>query len=148
MCIRDSLFLLADGRVFYAGGQFGGNNGMQPSLWELDTGHTTAVPGLHEPDSRNQAASVLLPPAQDQHVMILGGGGPDHHHGGVVTGVKDVRIVDLAAAAPAYQAAAPMHHARMHLCATLLPDRTVLANGGAALEENAAVAALLSLIHI
>lgn len=141
------LFLLADRRIFFSGGHYGETYNMLPLLWEPATGHTTTVHGLHEPNSRNQAASVLLPPAQDQHVMIMGGGGPDHHHGGVVAGTKDVRIVDLAAAAPAYRPEAPMHHARMHLCATLLPDRTVLANGGAALEENAAVAALEAEIY-
>ncbi|MGH3913789.1 MAG: galactose oxidase-like domain-containing protein [Pseudonocardiaceae bacterium] len=136
------LFLLRDGRVFYSGGQFGGNNGVPPSLWDLTSGATTAVHGLTAPEMRNQAASVLLPPAQDQQVMIMGGGGADHHGGGVVAGVQDACIVDLDAAAPAYQPTAPMHRARMHLCAVLLPDRTVLASGGAALEENAAVAAL------
>jgi len=133
------LFLLADGRVFYAGGQFGGNNGMPPSLWELDTGHTTTVPGLHEPDSRNQAASVLLPPAQAQQVMIFGGGGFATHHGPAAA-LADTRIVDLDAPAVDYRPGAPMHHARMHLCAVLLPDWTVLATGGSAMEETAQTA--------
>jgi len=135
------LFLLDDGRIFFSGGNFAGNNGVPPSIWELSSGATTAVHGLTAPDMRNQAASVLLPPAQDQRIMIVGGGGPEHH-GGVVAGVKDANVVDLAAATPTYRAVAPMNHARMHLCAVLLPDRTVLATGGAALEENAAVAAL------
>jgi hypothetical protein len=137
------LFLLRDRRICYAGGHWGGNFGVHPSVWNLSTGAVTVVPGLTAPDMRNQAASVLLPPAQDQRVMIVGGGGPqDHHHGGPVAGVKDVCIVDLTAATPAYRAVAALQHARMHLCATLLPDRTVLVTGGAALEENAAVAAL------
>ncbi|MEE2031886.1 galactose oxidase-like domain-containing protein [Rhodococcus chondri] len=129
------LFLLADGRIFYTGGQYGGNNGMRPSLWDLGTGQTTIVAGLADPGSRNQAASVLLPPAQDQKVMILGGGGFDLHS--PAPALADTRIVDLDDGAPVYQAGPPMMHARMHLSAVLLPDRTVLATGGSAMEEMA-----------
>ncbi len=35
----------------------------------------------------------------------------------------------------------------MHLCATLLPDRTVLVNGGAMMEESAADAVLEAEIY-
>ena len=38
--------------------------------------------------------------------------------------------------APVYVPGPLMHHARMHLCATLLPDRTVLVNGGSGMEES------------
>jgi hypothetical protein len=68
------LFLLADGRVFYNGGQYGGNNGVRPAIWDLNTNATTDVGGLLFPSVRNQSASVLLPPAQSQRVMIVGGG--------------------------------------------------------------------------
>ncbi|WP_448613376.1 galactose oxidase-like domain-containing protein [Modestobacter sp. URMC 112] len=134
------LVVLADGRVFFTGGNYGGNNGVPPSVWDLATGATTAVGGLHVPGMRNQAASVLLPPAQDQRVLIVGGGGVDGH--GHAPAVADASVVDLTEAAPAYHAVQPLHAARMHLCATLLPDRTVLVNGGAAMEEDATVAAL------
>jgi hypothetical protein len=136
------VFLLRSGRVYYSGGQYGANNGALPATWEVDSGAVTIVPGLTAPDMRNQAASVLLPPAQDQRVMIMGGGdtAPEHHQ--EVHAVPDACVVDFNAAVPAYHPVAPMHHARMHLCAVLLPDRTVLVNGGSALEENAAVAAL------
>ncbi len=136
------LFLLRDGRVFYSGGQYGGNNGVHPSTWDLSSGATTVVHGLTAPEMRNQSASVLLPPAQDQRVMIMGGGGFTHDHHGVVAGVRDACVVDFTAATPTYHPVEKMHHARMHLCAVLLPDRTVLVTGGAALEENAEVAAL------
>lgn len=129
------LFLLADGRIFYSGGQYGGNNGMRPSVWDPDTGHVTAVAGLAVPGSRNQAASVLLPPAQQQRVMILGGGGFDLHS--PAPALADTRIVDLTDPEPAYRSGPPMAHARMHLSAVLLPDRTVLATGGSAVEETA-----------
>ncbi len=50
-------------------------------------------------------------------------------------------IADLSQANPAYAAAPQLMMPRMHLCATLLPDRTVLVNGGAMMEESAADAA-------
>ncbi|WP_067813729.1 galactose oxidase-like domain-containing protein [Nocardia inohanensis] len=129
------LLLLADGRLFYTGGQYGGNNGMRPSIWDPLTGATTEVTGLTDPGSRNQSASVLLPPAQHQRVLLLGGGGFDMHS--PAPALADARIVDTTAAQPAYQGVQPMDHARMHLSAVLLPDRTVLATGGSGMEEMA-----------
>ncbi|MFI9406341.1 galactose oxidase-like domain-containing protein [Nocardia sp. NPDC052316] len=129
------LILLADGRLFYTGGQYGGNNGMRPSIWDPATGATTEVPGLADPGSRNQSASVLLPPAQEQRVMILGGGGFDMHS--PAPALADTRIVDCSGPTPAYQPGPPMDHARMHLSAVILPDRTVLATGGSGMEEMA-----------
>jgi Domain of unknown function (DUF1929)/FG-GAP repeat len=134
------LFLLADGRVFYSGGQYGENNGVRPAVWDLGTNATVDVPGLPDPGSRNQSASVLLPPAQDQRVMIVGGGPYDMHNQAGATAAT--AVVDLTADAPAYVRGADLHMGRMHLCATLLPDRTVLVNGGAMMEETAAQAAL------
>jgi Domain of unknown function (DUF1929)/FG-GAP-like repeat len=127
------LFLLEDGKVFYSGAQYGANNGVRPSIWDIATGHLTPVPGLFDPALRNQAASVLLPPAQDQKVMIIGGGGFDMHTPHLA--LKDTRIVDLKAAAPEYKLAAPLMHPRMHVSAVILPDRTILATGGSGMEE-------------
>src|SRR5664279_6173913 len=56
-------------------------------------------------------------------------------------------IADLANAAPGYTPAAPLTMPRMHLCATLLPDRGVLVNGGAMMEESAVEAALAAEIY-
>ncbi|APA98214.1 hypothetical protein [Nocardia seriolae] len=130
--------LLADGRVFYTGGQYGTDNGMRPSIWDTATGTVTEVPGLYDPESRNQSTSVLLPPAQAQQVMIMGGGRVDPHGPGAAS--ADTRIVDRTAAAPAYRAGPPLAYARMHVCAVILPDRTVLATGGSAMEEMADMA--------
>ena len=74
------LFLLADGRIYYSGGQYGGNNGVRPSLWDLAANTALEVKGvLIDAGKRNQSASVLLPPAQGQRVMLMGGGPSDMH---------------------------------------------------------------------
>ncbi|HEY2763907.1 MAG TPA: galactose oxidase-like domain-containing protein [Pseudonocardiaceae bacterium] len=133
------LYLLGDGRIFYSGGQYGSDNGLRPAIWDITTNATVDVPGLPEQDLRNQSASVLLPPAQDQRVMIMGGGAWDMHNQAPPTATT--AIVDLKAPHPTYQPGPPLHTPRMHLCAVLLPDRTVLVNGGATMEEMTADAA-------
>ncbi len=132
------LFLLSSGKIFYSGAQMSSNYGVSPRLLTLPTSFTekiveTPVPGLVSPDSRNQAASVLLPPAQDQKVLIIGGGGSG-------IGINSVNIVDLKAATPTYTAAAPLNYARMHHSAVLLPDRTVFVCNGSARSEDGAQA--------
>ncbi|WP_019928388.1 galactose oxidase-like domain-containing protein [Nocardia sp. BMG111209] len=127
------LVLLTGGRLFYTGGQYGGNNGMHPSIWDTATGAVTVVDGLADPDSRNQSTSVLLPPAQGQRVMLIGGGGYDPHQPSPAT--ADTHVADLSAATPVYRPGPPLEFARMHVSAVVLPDRTVLACGGATMEE-------------
>jgi hypothetical protein len=134
------LFLLDDGRICYSGGQYGDNNGVRPAVWNLADNTTIDITGLPDAGSRNQSASVLLAPAQAQRVMIIGGGPYDMHNQAGAT--ASTAIADLTAPAPQYTPAANLHMARMHLCATLLPDHTVLVNGGAMMEETAAQASL------
>ena len=149
------LFLLATGRIFYSGGQMSGNRGVRPQIWNIANGNTRVVAGLPDPRFRNQSASVLLGDARDQRVMIIGGGGAEiHEHGDdedhpfedeedlphIAT--TSCAIVDLDADRPRYRRAASMHEPRMHLNATILPDRTILANGGARVEEHRADASL------
>jgi Domain of unknown function (DUF1929)/FG-GAP-like repeat len=139
------LFLLADGRLFYSGGQYGDNNGVKPAVWDLGTNAAIDVAGLPDAGTRNQSASVLLPPAQDQRVMIIGGGPYGMHN--LTPATDSTAIADLTAAAPVYTPSAPLHMGRMHLCATLLPNRTVLVSGGAMLDEHAADAAFEAEIY-
>jgi Domain of unknown function (DUF1929) len=141
------LFLLADGRVFFSGGRM--DDPLQVDACILDLTHdpvtTITVPDLLEPDMRNQSASVLLPPAQEQRVMILGGGPvgkPDK-----TDAVDAVSIVDLKAAHPAYHAGAPIGLPRLHLNAVLLPDRTVFVSGGSLKQEDEPLARLQGEIY-
>jgi hypothetical protein len=82
-------------------------------------------------ETRDQCASVLLPPAQDQKVMLIGGGTKEEHGGAI----DNVDVIDFTEANPKYRPVAPMHVARVHVNATLLPDRTVLVTGGSLHKE-------------
>lgn len=117
--------------------RFGGWN-VQSGFLDPATGAYTALPVAAIPASfnfakRDQGATVLLPPAQDQRIMVMGGGGPS---------ISDVHIIDTDQANPAYVAAPSMLRPRIHVNAVLLPDRTVVATGGSAMSENAATASL------
>jgi len=94
---------------------------------------------------RNQSASVLLPPAQDQKVMLMGGG-PDGKQN-KTDAIDNVDIVDLNQAAPKFVAAAPLNLPRLHLNAILLPDRTVFVTGGSLKQEDTPLARLQSEIY-
>jgi Domain of unknown function (DUF1929) len=131
------LFLLSTGKLFYTGAQLGGNNNVSPRILTLPPSFSSAiaeqaVSGLQQADFGNQAASVLLPPAQDQKVMIIGGGDGN----GMAT--NRVNIIDLKAATPTYTAASPLNRARMHHNAVLLPDRTVFVCNGSGMNEDIA----------
>ncbi|MEU3354387.1 galactose oxidase-like domain-containing protein [Streptomyces sp. NPDC037389] len=125
------LFLLRDGRIFWTGASLG-TTGLPAQTISLGSTTTTPVPGLTLPDNRDQAASVLLPPAQDQKVMVMGGLGG--------TGATpNADIADLSGPNPHYTPTAPMHLGRTRLNAVLLPDRTVFVSGGGAQGEAAPV---------
>ena len=130
------LFLLSSGKLFFSGACFQ-NTGVSPRLLTLPTGftqrigETPEVSGLQDADYIEQAASVLLPPVQDQKVMIIGGG-----NGFEGQATARVNIVNLKASSPTYTAAASLNYARMHHNAVLLPDHTVfVCNGGARGED-------------
>jgi FtsP/CotA-like multicopper oxidase with cupredoxin domain len=121
------LFLLRDGRLFWTGACLG-NSTLSPQIVDLGSLATTTVPGLSLPANRDQAASVLLPPAQDQKAMVIGGWGG-------AGAIPNCDIVDLSAGAPHYAPAAPLHYGRTRLNAVLLPDRTVFVSGGGSTPE-------------
>ena len=125
-----ALHLMRDGRLFYSGvNTFGGNTTeAPPGLWNLATNAYQSVPGLADGARRDQGASVMLPPAQDQRVMVIGGGA----HFSDVGAVNSTAIADLKAASPAFVAGPPLDAAKMYVSAVVLPDSTVFETGGAA----------------
>ncbi|MGW0969516.1 galactose oxidase-like domain-containing protein [Streptomyces sp. NPDC002516] len=140
-----SMILMQDGRLFYSGSHVFGNGtpGTGSAVYDYDANTTTAIPGLQNKDQRDQSASVLLPPAQDQKVLTLGGGNIDSNpDAGRLTD-----IIDLKAANPAYtmgpripqgtvdlgagQVPETGAQGKMYVSAVLLPDGKVLETGGA-----------------
>jgi len=113
-----------DTRLFFSGVNVFGTSS-PPGIWDVDTNTFTPVSGLTAADSRNQGASVLLPPAQDQRVMVIGGG-----LYGTGTSTANVDIIDLDAPTPVYTAGPPISETKMYVLASILPDRTVLQAGG------------------
>jgi hypothetical protein len=139
------LFLLSDGRLFFSGGCMGGNNGVTPRFLTIPSNSTQAItetpaPGLPVADASDQAASVLLPPAQNQRVMMMGGSnGMPVNRVGITS--------NLMAANPTYAAAPPLTYARMHHSAVLLPDRTVLVCNGSGMPEDTSTSMLPAEIY-
>lgn len=131
------MYLMQDGRMFYSGAHVFGNGlpGSGASVYDPTTGTIADVQGLRQKDMRDQAASVLLPPAQDQKVMITGGGNINTTN----AAINLTDIIDLKQANPAYVAGPDMPGmGKMYVNATTLPDRTVLTtNGGQVNRDNA-----------
>ncbi len=136
------LFLMADGRILFDGGRMDDDLQVNPAILDLthDPIHITNVDGLEGGGMRNQSASVLLPPAQDQRVMIIGGGPAGKPN--KTDAIDSVDIVDLKAAVPHFAPAAPLNFPRLHLNAVLLPDHTVFVTGGSLKQEDKPLARL------
>ncbi|MBX9396874.1 DUF1929 domain-containing protein [Streptomyces sp. TRM72054] len=140
-----SMILMQDGRLFYSGSHVFGNNipGTGSAIYDYDANTVTQVPGLQNKDERDQSASVLLPPAQDQRVLTLGGGNIDSNP----EGNRLTDIIDLKEPNPTYVAGPPIpqgtvdlgngpvpqtgDQGKMYVSAVLLPDGKVLETGGA-----------------
>jgi hypothetical protein len=140
-----SMILMQDGRLFYSGSHVFGNNipGTGSAIYDYDANTTTQVPGLQNKDERDQSASVLLPPAQDQKVLTLGGGNIDSNP----EANRLTDIIDLKQPSPSYVAGPPIpqgtvdlgngpvpqtgNQGKMYVSAVLLPDGKVLETGGA-----------------
>jgi hypothetical protein len=110
------MFLAPNGKVFLAG--------WNPDSRYLDTAGTGAwtrvASSLH--GWRNYGSAVMYDAGK---VMLIGGDGD-----GSRTVTNTTEVIDLNAATPAWQYAAPMHYPRRQHNSTLLPDGTVLVTGG------------------
>ncbi|MFD8201842.1 galactose oxidase-like domain-containing protein [Streptomyces sp. NPDC059701] len=140
-----SMILMQDGRLFYSGSHVFGDNipGTGSAIYDYDANTVTQVPGLQSKDVRDQSASVLLPPAQDQRVLTIGGGNIDSNP----DANRLTDIIDLKQPNPAYVAGPPLpqgtvdlgagpvpqtgNQGKMYVSAVLLPDGKVLETGGA-----------------
>ncbi|MFI5757397.1 galactose oxidase-like domain-containing protein [Streptomyces sp. NPDC051569] len=139
-----SMILMQDGRLFYSGSHVFGNNtpGTGASVYDYDANTITDVPGLQNKDERDQSASVLLPPAQDQRVLTIGGGNVDSNP----DGNRLTDLIDLKDPDPRYtpgpllpQGTVDLGNGpqpetgaqgKMYGSAVLLPDGKVLETGG------------------
>jgi hypothetical protein len=141
------IFLMADGRVVFDGGRMDDELQVDPCIIDLTHNpvHITAVPGMVAGTMRNQSASVLLPPAQDQKVMIMGGGPAGKPN--KMDAIDNVDIVDLTDPHPHFVAAAPLNFPRLHLNSVLLPDHTVFVSGGSLKQEDTPLARLQGEIY-
>ena len=141
------LFLLADGRIFFNGGRMDDELEVEPCIFDI-TKHpiqTVPVPGESGGGMRNQSASVMMPPAQDQKVMLIGGGPAGKPN--KTDAIDNVDIVDLKNPQPHFVPATPLNLPRLHLNAVLLPDRTIFVTGGSLKQEDEPLARLQSEIY-
>jgi Domain of unknown function (DUF1929) len=119
-----NLKLLANGNFFYTGASTS-NNEQSAGIWNATTGKFVNVPGLTNTDHRNQAAAVMLPPAQLQQFVVMGGGSSNG-----TAAISDTNFVDLSVPNPKYVAGPPLAAAKGFVSSAVLPNYTVLETGG------------------
>jgi hypothetical protein len=117
------LHVLPSGKVFMAGQE------AETFLLDPETAQWTFVDTMNFGD-RYSGTSVLLPGLQK--VLALGGNqiDPEAPTLGTNPPTDTAEIIDLSQPAPRWRTTNPMHYAREHANAVLLPDGTVLVVGG------------------
>src|SRR5262249_3001774 len=132
--------LLPNGNVFYSG------SGTGSRIFDPTTNSWSGVVATtNYTASRTYGTSVLLPltlaSGYVPRVIIMGGNtNTDPTYGPTTTNTTE--IIDLSAATPHWQNGPNMSQARIEMNATILPNGTVLATGGSAVDEYAYSASL------
>lgn len=124
-----ALFLTKGGKLFYPGANAGygpADKGRVPGLWDPGKNTFTAARGLTDTDELETAASLMLPPVQDQKVMVLGGGGVGESR----KSTARTAIVDLAKDSPVFERGPDLPQGTRYLNSVLMPDDTVFTTGG------------------
>ncbi len=140
------MYLMQNGNLFYSGGHVFGDGlpGSGASVYNPNNGNIVDVPGLRQKDMRDQSASVLLPPAQDQKVLITGGGNINTAN----PAINLTDVIDLKMPSPSYTAGPDLPGlGKMYVNATILPDRTVLISNGGRLNRDASTNVLSAAIY-
>ncbi|MFE6284461.1 galactose oxidase-like domain-containing protein [Streptomyces sp. NPDC057877] len=124
-----ALFLTKGGKLFYPAANAGygpADQGRAPGLWDLENNTFQRVPGLKDADQTETAASLLLPPAQDQKVMILGGGGV----GESKKSTPRTAVVDLTKDNPVFEDGPDLPQGTRYLNSVIMPDDSVFTTNG------------------
>jgi hypothetical protein len=120
------IFLLPNGKLFYTGQGSGSRN---TTGWIHDPVARTWTASATTTRERSYGNSVLLPllpPSYTPKVMNLGGNSP---------ATRTTEIINLSAATPSWIPGPDMSTARIHMNTVLLPDGSVLAEGGSVNSE-------------
>jgi len=126
------LHVLPNGTVFASGSQ--------PTSYLYDPATNTWTQNVARTvygKTRSYGSSVLLPLRASEgylpRVMIMGGNSP---------ATASAEMIDLSVASPKWRSLPPMSQARTEMNAVLLPNGTVLAQGGSSVNENSSTASL------
>jgi galactose oxidase-like protein/starch binding protein with CBM20 domain/Kelch motif protein len=120
--------LAPDGRVFMAGParETGFLDTAGDGQWSMAQGAARPFSARSSEEFRDYGSTVMY----DAGKIMIVGGSPSPGAAGDVAPVASADIIDLNAANPTWQAAAPMRNARRMHTATVLPDGNVLVTGG------------------
>ncbi|MGN6719026.1 MAG: galactose oxidase-like domain-containing protein [Candidatus Binatia bacterium] len=120
------MFLLPSGKVFYNGQ----GSGQSANAWIFDPAPKTWTRSVATTRDRHYGSAVLLPllpPSYTPKVMNFGGGSP---------ATNTTEIIDLSAASPSWTPGPGMSTGRIEMNAVILPNGTVLAEGGSVNNES------------